>query len=343
MVNILGATIEPRTFTNTTLSNIVRKVLSEEGFDSKHRYIQDTIGTITSAIQKAGETNLAFLQRLAKSKNFKFYQTALPDGTAMIHFHKQGFERVDEQDVEVDAETPDPKSGESGRVNGNFAPTSGYVFYRYNLDTDVTNLSFPVINEVKRWSIRNNSPGTPKKAQALGINLLTGKVLDDTEIDQSDLESQSLSNKTLFVRRAEDGKNYRLVQKLPIDFGNTDQKEGNSLAADALESAQESVIEMKMDIVGDPRIEVGTLWRFVGFAKYDGNYLLEEIVDTFSNSDGYVNDLTWSTDGVQGKTETYEPTGRERKDPGEKLFVRREVDGRAFSILERTDEYGDQD
>lgn len=321
MVALLGKSIVPRTFEEKSIGDIARRVIDDNGFDTDHRIIQDAKEYRRGVTQNAGETCLEFLRRLAKAINYQFFQTPHSDGTAIIHFHKPGFKRSGDRDVEVEEQTPDPKYGEG--KNGNIAPIAGYIAYRYTEDTVRQSLyrstidassdftpnyvdSVPIIADVMSWRHTVKTPGTPQKVQALGIDLMTGEVINKS-FNEGDLDSKSLSDKNIFVEGDDDLANFRLVQSMPVEVDDADTAEADAKAA--LETMQQDVHQIDVTIIGDPRLQIGKIWRFVGFAKFDGDYLLHGRKDKY-DQEGFVSETIWTSDGVRGTSSTYKDTDR---------------------------------
>jgi hypothetical protein len=88
----LGGRMVPLWYPPQKISVLVDDVLEKAGFDINHRVIQDTEFEVHDVVSHAGETQHAFLHRLALSMNYRFYVLPHPtDGKYVTHFHKPGW------------------------------------------------------------------------------------------------------------------------------------------------------------------------------------------------------------------------------------------------------------
>lgn len=224
--NVLGATVKPQWAKRTKISEIVRIILDQAGFDENHRIIQDTKYEKETVAITSQETVLQFLYRLARGLNYRFYLTPGADGKKIAHFHKPGFEpskvATEElnrslsllevlraqarknaqafQDLNVGTfiglspnltvaiqAKPESSFGEIG--NGNRAPARGVIRYRP---------SAPMDSDVLDFKISVEMDGTPATMQAIGADTKQGRIVNEI-VSEGDKDEAPLSPRSPYA------------------------------------------------------------------------------------------------------------------------------------------------
>lgn len=68
-----------------------------------------------------------------------------------------------------------------------------------------------------------------------------------------------------------------------------DRAQAEIKAKEALRRANSQRVELDLELMGDPLLSSGTVMALSGFARFDGNYLINEVTHTINRNRGYVN------------------------------------------------------
>ncbi len=344
MSQLFGADMKPKVFDAAPISQIVRTMFELRGVDAEHRAIQDTINPVSGIRQEPGQTAQSFIARLAMDIGYVFYQSPHRDGKPIFHFHKPGAEIPKGPDVEIGETNPGAKYGEPR--NGNIIPADGVIVFR--IEDPHRHFQpkspFPILSDVKDWEFEHDPTGSASSATAVGIDLVSGNLIDTT-VKQSDVDTLSLSEKTLSARdravrervaeslsviqNPSDLELFMIAVDAHVNAGSQPEDEARNTAKAALENVQATITKGRITLVGTPLIQVGRIWKCFGFGKYDGDYFVREVTTDFSQ--GYTTTIGLSSEGVN--TTATKDTGRARNRESVSLNVVDRENQKQFSVV----------
>lgn len=284
----LGSRTFPRAFSARTVSSIVSQVLSENGFpEDKQRLIQPSNDIKEGIIQKANETHLAFINRMARTLNYKFF-IERKESYEVAHFHKTGW--VPTVDQSRLREGPSKSFG----ISGNFAPVELFLAYR---SPDAVAGLGPVLppSNMISWSLKQTPAGRATCIRSHGFDIQEGKIVHE-EVCNKDLDSNSTSGASGLIGMV--GDLFQAVQEVPKNSGDQNAAEAKEEAKATLEAFQMGTVTLTVNTLGMPKTRVGMMARVFGLKKFSGFYIVTEINHDLMGD--FLTSFILSSDGVSG-------------------------------------------
>ncbi len=279
---LMNKVTRTRTYENTTRSELVHALAKENGFGDSERFIEETTRTIPVQTQ-AGMTDFQFLKRLAQLEGFEFYTDF--DG---LHWHPR---RLGQRPVKV--------------LQYYLPPLVGDIL-SFDVDNDVTAkpgaAKVAARDPLKKTDV--NAVGSDKdtKRDTLGgIGELLGITPPDGKANQKPTTNAPLPGEVLEVN-PRTGETKTVIKpagaasgevKNTADAGNV-----KTQAAATFTKAQQAVVQLKLDLIGDPNLVAKTVVEVRGLGKrLSGKYYISTLKHSVSSS-GYKMDAKSRTDGT---------------------------------------------
>lgn len=275
-----------RTYENTTRSELVHALAKENGFGDDQRFIEETTRVIPVQAQ-AGQTDFQFMKRLAQLQGFEFYIDF--DG---LHWHPR---RMGQRPVKVYQYYLPPAVGE---------------ITNFNVDNDVTAKPGAVVVKGRDPLTKENvnavgKDDATKRSTLGGIPELLGVVPPDGKDNAKKTNAAPLPGEALVInpRTGEEKTVFQPAGAASGDVKNTsDPKNAKTEATAAFTKAQQTVVQLKLDLIGDPNIVAKSIIEVRGLGvRLSGKYYISELKHNVSAS-GYTMEAKTKTDGTNKGT-----------------------------------------
>lgn len=283
---LMNKVARTRTFENTTRSELVHALAKENGFGDAERHVEETSRVIPVQTQ-AGQTDFQFLKRLAELEGFEFYVDF--DG---LHWHPR---RLAQKPVRVFQYYLPPGVGD---ITG------------FDIDNDVTAKPGAAVvkgrDPLKKTDVsaQADDKTTPRTTLG-GIGELLGIAPPDGKDNAKATTATNLPGEVLEVN-PKTGETKTVIKPAGAASGDvkntSDPANAKTEAAKTFTKAQQAVVQLKLNLVGDPHLVAKTVVEVRGLGqRLSGKYFISDLKHKVDSS-GYVMEAKSRTDGTNKGT-----------------------------------------
>ncbi len=284
---LMNKVARTRTYENTTRSELVHALAKENGFGDSERFIEETTRMIPVQTQ-SGMTDFQFLKRLAGLEGFEFFIDF--DG---LHWHPR---RLGQKPVK--------------EYQYYLPPLVGDIL-NFDIDNDVTAkpgaAKVAARDPLKKTDVTaTGSDKTTPRSTLAAITDLFGSPPPDGKANQKATASAALPGEVLEVDpRTGSTKTVIKTPDASGDVKNAAQVGDVKKQADAtFKLAQQAVVKLKLDLVGDPHLVAKTVIKVSGLGqRLSGKYYISTLKHSVS-AGGYKMEAATRTDGTNKGTPT---------------------------------------
>ena len=245
-----------REWEGLTRAGVVREIAREHGYEGSSLSVEET-GETYEVISQQGETDAAFLTRLAARERFKFY---IDDSG--LHWHSRKFDQAPRKILEY--------RGAPGSAAAQFETFS---------------ISSNLARRVGKVTVKGRDPLTKKEIEASATN---------ETVDRSTLGEviEVVDPETLGETRT-----IRLATEVIRPSGASSQKRISREADARYRAAQREAVKLDLKVSGDPALRAKSVVEVRGLgAAHSGLYYVSEAVHQIDSS-GYHTSLKLVRDG----------------------------------------------